>query len=55
MPTYKRLLYTTTIASAEDTAKVAGIDLTDIAFWRSALEEVEQKIDVFCEMVKEGL
>ena len=55
VPTYKRLLYTTTIASAEDTAKVAGIDLTDIAFWRSALEEVEQKIDIFCEMVKEGL
>ena len=29
VPKYKRLLYTTAVASAEDTAKVAGIDLTD--------------------------
>ena len=53
VPTYKKLLYTTTVATAEDTAKVAGIDLTDKAFWCSALEEVKQKIDLFCQLVEQ--
>ena len=51
LPKYKRLLYTTTIATAEDTAKVAGIDLTDKAFWRSALQTIADQIDLFCELV----
>lgn len=45
---YKNLLYTTTVATAEDTAKVAGIDLTDRQFWRDALETVAERIDQFC-------
>ena len=53
VPTYKQLLRTTTVATAEDTAKVAGIDLTDKSFWRSALLEVEEKIDQFCQIVGE--
>ena len=53
VPTYKQLLRTTTVATAEDTAKVAGIDLTDKSFWRSALLEVEEKIDQFCQLVGE--
>ena len=48
VPKYKKLLYTTTVASAEDTARVAGIDLTDKAFWRGALEIIAQQIDLFC-------
>lgn len=48
---YKQLLHTTPIATAEDTAKVAGIDLTDPDFWRSALETVSENIDLFCELV----
>jgi len=52
LPKYKKLLYTTTIASAEDTAKVADIDLTDKAFWRSALQTIADKIDLFCELVE---
>ena len=53
VPKYKKLLYTTPVATAEDTAKVAGIDLTDKDFWRSALQTVAQQIDLFCELVEE--
>ena len=52
VPKYKKLLYTTTVATAEDTAKVAGIDLTDKAFWRSALQTIADQIDLFCELVE---
>ena len=53
VPKYKKLLYTTTIASAEDTAKVAGIDLTDKQFWRNALQTIADQIDLFCKLVEE--
>ena len=52
VPKYKKLLYTTPIASAEDTAKVADIDLTDKAFWRSALQTIADQIDLFCQLVE---
>ena len=52
VPKYKKLLYTTTIATAEDTAKVAGIDLTDKAFWCSALQTIADQIDLFCQLVE---
>ncbi len=51
VPKYKKLLYTTPIASVEDTAKVAGIDLTDKDFWRSALQMIADQIDEFCRLV----
>ena len=50
---YKKLLYTTPIATAEDTAKVADIDLTDKNFWRSALQTIADQIDLFCQLVEE--
>ena len=53
VPKYKKLLYTTPIATAEDTAKVAGIDLTDKEFWRSALQTIADQIDLFCQLVEE--
>ena len=53
VPKYKKLLYTTTIATAEDTAKVADIDLTDKEFWRAALQTVADQIDQFCALVEE--
>ena len=53
VPKYKKLLYTTTVASAEDTAKVAGVDLTDKAFWCSALQTIADQIDLFCQLVEE--
>ena len=52
VPKYKQLLYTTPIATAEDTAKVAGIDLTDKEFWRAALQTIADRIDQFCELVE---
>ena len=54
VPKYKRLLYTTTVASAEDTAKVAGIDLTDKNFWRGALDIIAKQIDTFCALVEKA-
>lgn len=48
LPKYKKLLYTTTVASAEDTALVAGIDLTDKDFWRGALDTIARQIDLLC-------
>ena len=52
VPKYKKLLYTTPVASAEDTAKVADIDLTDREFWRAALKTVADQIDLFCRIVE---
>ncbi len=52
VPKYKKLLFTTPIASVEDTAKVAGIDLTDKNFWRSALQMIADQIDEFCQLVE---
>ena len=53
VPRYKELLRTTPIATAEDVAKVADIDLTDKAFWRGALQTVAEKIDLFCRLVEQ--
>ena len=53
VPKYKKLLHTTTVATAEDTAKVAGIDLTDKDFWRAALQTVAERIDQFCALAEE--
>ena len=52
VPKYKKLLYTTPVATAEDTAKVAGIDLTDKDFWRAALQTMVEEIDQFCTLVE---
>ncbi len=49
---YKKLLYTTSVATAEDTAAVAGIDLTDKNFWRGALQTIADQIDLFCQLVE---
>ena len=53
VPKYNKLLYTTTVATAEDTALVAGIDLTDKQFWRDALQTIADQIDLFCTLVEE--
>ena len=51
IPKYTKLLHTTPGAPAEDVAKVAGIDLTDKAFWQGALQTIANQIDLFCELV----
>ena len=52
VPKYKELLRTTTVATAEDTAKVAGIDLTDKEFWRAALQTIADQIELFCQLTE---
>ena len=54
IPKYKKLLYTTSVATAEDTAKVAGIDLTDKQFWCAALQTVVDQIDQFCSLLEQN-
>lgn len=51
IPKYKKLLHTTTVATVEDAAKVAGVDLTNMDFWRGALQTIADQIDLFCELV----
>ena len=52
VPLYKELLRATTVNDVEDTAKIAGIDLTDRAFWEAGLKSIAEQIETFCEMVK---
>ena len=53
VPKYKKLLHTTPVATVEDTAKVADIDLTDKNFWRGALQTIADKIDLLCSLLEE--
>ena len=53
VPKYKKLLHTTPVATVEDTAKVAGLDLTDKDFWRGALQTIADQIELFCQIVEE--
>ena len=48
---YKNMLHATSVNTVEDTAKIAGIDLTDRAFWCDGLESIKRRIDEFCELV----
>ena len=52
IPKYTNLLHTTPVATAEDVARVADIDLTNKAFWRAALQTIADQIDLFCQLVK---
>ena len=49
--TYKQMLRATGTATVEDAAKVCGIDLTDVNFWRAGLSSIAEQIDEFCELV----
>ena len=50
--TYKQMLRATGTNTVEDAAKVCGIDLTDVNFWRAGLASISEQIDEFCELVK---
>ena len=52
VPTYKKLLHMTSVCDVEETAQIAGIDLTDKAFWEQGLQSLADEIDEFCELVK---
>ena len=50
MPKYKQLLHATTVTSVEDTAAIAGLDLTDKAFWARGLASYAKMVDEFIEL-----
>ena len=50
--TYKSMLRATGTSTVEDAAKVCGIDLTDVNFWRAGLASIATQIDEFCELVE---
>lgn len=52
VPKYKALLHATPVTSVEDTAKLAGIDVTDVNFWRSGLRTISREIDEYIALLK---
>ena len=52
LPKYRALLRATTVASVEDVAKMADIDLGDVSFWRSSLEIFKARVDLFLELAQ---
>lgn len=53
VPLYKKMLHATSVNDVEDTAKIAGIDLTSRDFWRQGLQSLADEIDLFCQLVAE--
>ncbi|MBR4185530.1 MAG: M3 family oligoendopeptidase, partial [Clostridia bacterium] len=51
VPVYKELLHATSVNDVEDTAKIAGIDLTDKAFWEAGLASLAEEIDELCALL----
>ena len=49
--TYKAMLRATSVTDVEDCALIAGVDLTDVSFWREGLKSISDRIDEFCELV----
>lgn len=52
VPLYKALLHATSVNSVEDTAAMAGIDLTDKAFWCEGLKSLADEIDQFINLIE---
>lgn len=50
---YRELLHATPVTSVEDTAKIAGIDVTDPDFWRMSLESYRPKVEEFKRLCEE--
>jgi oligoendopeptidase F len=51
MATYKEMLRKTALMDVEECALIAGVDLTDRAFWCDGLRTIADEIDEFCELV----
>ncbi len=48
VPVYKQMLAATTHTDVEECARIAGIDLTDKAFWEAGLAALSEQIERFC-------
>ena len=53
LPKYRALLRATTVASVEDVAGMADIDLGDVNFWRSSLEIFKARVERFLELAEQ--
>ena len=53
LPKYRALLKASTTNTVEDTAMVAGIDLTKPDFWEASLQSITNQMDAFLNLVKE--
>lgn len=51
IPKYREMLKNTPLCDVEEAAKIVGIDLTDINFWRESLESYAKQIDEFVKLV----
>ncbi len=51
IPKYREMLKNTPLCNVEDAAKIVGVDLTDINFWRESLESYAEQIDEFVKLV----
>jgi oligoendopeptidase F len=51
VPLYKKLLHATSVNDVEDAALIAGIDLTDKAFWEAGLASIAEEIDELCALL----
>ena len=51
VPVYKKLLHATSVNDVEETALIAGIDLTDKAFWEAGLASMAEEIDELCALL----
>ena len=51
VPVYKKLLHATSVGDVEDTALIAGIDLTEKSFWEAGLQSIADEIDEFCALL----
>ena len=52
LPKYKNLLRATPVSTVEEAAMVAGIDLTDRAFWAQGLDILAGEIDQFLALLE---
>lgn len=53
VPLYKKLLNATPVCDVEDAAAMAGIDVTDVSFWREGLKYFADMVDNFCKLAAE--
>ena len=52
VPMYKKLLNATSVCTVEDAAAIAGIDLTDRAFWEAGLAAFAADVEQFCALIE---
>lgn len=54
LPKYRDLLQASTTHSVEETARIAGIDLSKPEFWEASLQSITKQMDMFLALVKEA-